>query len=90
MPPGVLLCIPRLGDLGDLPLSGEWTWTSGVVIVNRSNGEGKGFWIGRGDVIPSEEDASRDKGNNAVLEFTEKELKTFLKSPEVVQGWEES
>ena len=55
--------------------------------MNRSNGEGKGFWIGQGDVIPSEEDASRDKENNAVLEFTEKELKTVLKSSEVVQGW---
>jgi len=43
VPPGVLLCIPGLGDLGDLPLSGEWTWTSGVVIVNRSNRGGKGF-----------------------------------------------
>jgi hypothetical protein len=41
-------------------------------------------------VIPSEEDTSRDKGNNAVLEFTEKELKMVLKSLEVVQGWEGS
>ena len=57
--------------------------------MNRSNGEGKGFWIGQGDVIPSEEDASRDKGNNAVLDSTEKELKTILKSLEVVQGWGE-
>jgi len=75
-----------VGDLGDLPLSSEWTWTSGIVIVNRSNGEGKGLWIGRGDVIPSKEDAFQDKGNNAVLEFTEKELKAILKSSEVVQG----
>jgi hypothetical protein len=43
VPPGVLLCIPGLGDVGDLPLSSEWTCTSGVVIVSRSNGEGKGL-----------------------------------------------
>jgi hypothetical protein len=58
--------------------------------MKRSNGHSKRLSIGRGDVIPSKEDASRDSGKNAMLEFTEKELKTFLKSPKVVQGVEGS
>jgi hypothetical protein len=90
--PGVRWCTPGEGGPGDLPLSGVGLRDlgGGVVIVKRSNGDGKGLASGRGDVIPSDEDASRDKGNNVNLDFTEKELKTFLKSPKVVQGVEGS